>query len=173
VLALRNAALYVLLVEVAIFLGRCNSCGSQFAVPLLADQSYGEFIARGELGRAAAYLNSFEEPAWSEIASICEEFITLSEAKHTWSPAVRAFHYIVSRCIDHVDGEALWIDGRSACPACGASDVAYGDTAKVGTVALPNAAFSCFQRLTTWQQRDRVAELLAEWQAAEQRTPHG
>src|SRR6266403_4521514 len=45
----------------------CRHCRRTFSIPLLGDQSYGQFIFHGENGGIFGYLSSLEEPAWEDI----------------------------------------------------------------------------------------------------------
>jgi len=135
-------------------------------VPLLSDQqAYGEFIAYGVRGTAAAYLNAFQ-PAWDEIAEICGEFIALEHAR-SGSAAVRGLHFAIGICIDPIDGEGLRISMGPTCAACGSSEVDYGDGIRNGQVDLPAATFDKFLAADAKQRRQLVYEALQEWQNRE------
>lgn len=131
--------------NIAAFSADCRDCGAEFAVPLLSDfQCYGEFVAKGTLGRSFAYLNAFEEPAWDEIERICEDLLRLRDAA-PGSKVLAIFHDVVGACGDEIEGES-WRITKYTCPRCHSNAVRYGDAYKVGYVDVPTMTFERFMK---------------------------
>jgi len=146
--------------KVATFRAECQSCGNIFAVPLLSEQAYGEFIAKSQSGRAFAYLNSFEEPAWDQLKELCEQLLPSLRSAPARSRAIAVFHYVVGHCLDQTDGETFDIGAGQICPQCHSRDVQYGDSTQIGVLEIPNATFAEFLELDVARRRLRIKELI-------------
>jgi hypothetical protein len=146
--------------RVATFRADCARCGAEFALPLLSDQqSYGECIAFGSLGRSFAYLNTFAEPAWDEIDRICSMFLPLRDAAAGSEP-IAVFQRIVGECSDMIQEESFRVGQGPVCPRCHSESVRYGDSIKVGSVDLPALTFDRFWKLTQIQRQDFIKSLV-------------
>lgn len=115
----------------------CEACGETFAVPVLSDFAYGEFIAFGRTGAVFGHLNALDCPAWNEIEAI---FTDLALPKSTGN----LFQSIVDDCIDPIDGQLLSITLGPTCPQCGANQVDYRDLPadRMGSIDVPEFRFT-------------------------------
>ncbi|MEO7456324.1 MAG: hypothetical protein ABIY52_08680 [Gemmatimonadaceae bacterium] len=138
------------------FRARCDGCSETFPIPMLSDFAYGEFILGGEHGKAFAYLNSFEEPAWTIIRELVPPI-----PQHDWAPAAALFHRVVAACADPVAGERLSME-PAVCPHCRSNRVVISDADALGPTLLPLASFAAFMRLTADERADMVHALIEQ-----------
>ena len=124
-------------------------------MPLLGDQSYGQFILFGERGGAFGYLSAFDEPAWDDITKRLERarLFTTSERRAD----VDRLQRVIAASADAISGQSLGL--LPVCPSCHSDSVAYGDSKPLGIRELPSVTFHGYQLLSDEQKTDRLCEL--------------
>jgi len=166
---------------VRFFEAHCRDCNEVFAVPLLSDFAYGEFILPSEDGQAFAYLNAITESSFDLISNLVQEINEKensgvprenlgfmgtildklkreSGAKHSpTSRDLNRLHWVVAQCADEIDDKKL--SNQYRCPKCRSGDIDYGAAIVVRDDEIPIASFERFRTLSETEQKGRVREL--------------
>lgn len=145
--------------KVTTFKATCNDCHTQFDKPSLPSIAYGEFIARGEKGTVFAYLSTFGNSGWDRIDQLFKNVFP----KKYQSSATECFQWVIGKCLDPIDDQALSIVGAPVCPNCHGSNVLAGDDIRAGELDLPDATFSKFLSLDDVAQEQMVKDLCSQW----------
>lgn len=148
--------------EISTFRANCNACSETFAVPLLSDFSYGEFIARAQDGRTHGYLNSVEEPGWDSVEHALN-IVKIQTPDLSDFDSTKCFQWLVGKCMDSINGQELSIVSRPVCPACASSEISYSDADLVGYESVPSVTFSTFMGLDEPKRISLVSRLLGEF----------
>lgn len=147
--------------RVATFEASCRRCGQSFALPMLSDHEWGEFIAAASRGAIYAYLDSYTEPAWDRIAVTVKRSLGATASAEDVECAIRV---VVGKCMDLVEGQELSIANRPVCPACGAPHVVRRPDERVGTMDVPVASFEAFASLSIDEQDEVTRRHLSAWE---------
>ena len=135
----------------------CHHCRRTFSIPLLGDQSYGQFIFHGENGSIFGYLSSFEEPAWEDITA------RLGQAgfvKTSTSPAdIGHLQRVIAASADPIGGQRLVL--LPVCPGCRSQSVEYGDSKPLDIRQIPSVTFTAYNILL---DIDRMQSLRRLWE---------
>ena len=148
---------------VRFFEAHCSDCNESFAVPLLSDFAYGEFILQTEDGKAFAYMNAIIEKSFELISGLVKEINQSENSKklrvgNSYSSGdLKRLHWVIAQCADGIGGAKLGNQFR--CPNCGSTDVSYGDTVAVRDYAIPVVSFERFRALSESEKKGRIREL--------------
>ena len=126
----------------------CLHCKRTFSVPLLGDQSYGQFIFHGERGGVFGYLFAFDEPAWEDITDRLRQtrlYITSQNRADS-----DRFQRVIAASADPVSGQSLAL--RPVCPSCHSDNILYGDSKPLEIREIPYVTFNAYQRLSDEQK---------------------
>ena len=148
---------------VRFFEAHCSDCNESFAVPLLSDFAYGEFILKTEDGKAFAYMNAIIEKSFELISKLVKEISQSENSKelrpdHSFSSGdLNTLHWVIAQCADEIGNEKL--DNQFRCPNCGSIDVLYGNSVAVRDDEIPVVSFERFNALVDSEKKDKVREL--------------
>jgi len=135
----------------------CRHCRRTFPIPLLGDQSYGEFIFHGEKGSVFGYLSAFEEPAWEDITSRLERAGLFTTPRS--SANIDHFQRVIAACSDPISGQTLRL--YPICPGCRSRSVEYGDSRPLDIREIPGVTFRDYHALS---DQDRAGRLRLLWE---------
>ena len=136
----------------------CRHCRRTFPVPLLRDQSYGQFIFHGEEGSAFGYLSAFEEPAWKDITERLERarLFTTSRSRAD----IDHFQRVIAASADPINGQTLLL--YPICPGCRSQSVEYGDSKPLDIREIPGVTFRGYHALSDQNRTERLRQLWEE-----------
>ena len=135
----------------------CHDCRLTFSIPLLGDQSYGDFIFHGEKGSAFGLLLVAEEPAWKDIedrllrAGLFTTHRTHAEIEH--------FQRVVAASADPINGQTLLL--YPICPGCRSRAIEYGDSKALDIREIPGVTFRGYHALS---DQNRTERLRQQWE---------
>jgi len=124
-------------------------------MPLLGDQSYGQFVFFGERGGAFGYLSAFEEPAWEDITKRLERAGLFTAFKSRAD--IDRFQRVIAASADTIAGQSLVL--LPVCPACHSTFIAYGDATPLRICEIHSVTFHDYQLLSDEQKTERLCEL--------------
>ncbi len=133
----------------------CQHCRRAFPLPLLGDQSYGQFILHGDRGGVFGFLSAFEEPAWENISEKLRRV-----QPFTPSPTrtgIGHLQHAVAALADTINGQALVL--FPVCPSCHSESIAYGDSRPLDVREIPSVTFHDYGLLSEDQKTEKVREL--------------
>ena len=127
-------------------------------MPLLGDQSYGEFIFHGEKGSAFGYLSTIEEPVWTDItARLQQADLFLSDKSRA---DIEHLQRVIAAAADPIDGQRLLL--YPICPGCRSRSVEYGDSQPLGIREVPGVTFVAYHALSDENRTERLRQLWEE-----------
>jgi hypothetical protein len=127
-------------------------------MPLLGDQSYGQFIFHGEKGGAFGFLLALEAPAWEDIESRLRR-AGVYPSSHTRSDIDR-FQRVVAASADLISAQPLVL--LPVCPGCRSRSVEYGDSKPLDVREIPGVTFRGYQALSDQKRTERLRQLWEE-----------
>ena len=144
--------------RVQLYEASCRHCRRTFSIPLLGDQSYGDFIFHGEKGGAFGFLFALEEPAWEDIEERLRRagLYTASRARSQ----IDHFQRVVAASADPISGQALAL--LPVCPGCRSQSVEYGDSKPLEIREIPGVTFRGYQALSDQNRTERLRQLWEE-----------
>ena len=124
-------------------------------MPLLGDQSYGQFIFKGNRGGVFGYLCAFDEPAWEDITNRLERtgFYTTSRNRADTD----RFQRVIAASADAINGQSLIL--HPVCPSCHLDSVTYGDSRPLEIREIPYVTFNAYHLLSDEQKTANICEL--------------
>jgi len=137
----------------------CRHCRRTFSIPLLGDQSYGQFIFHGEKGSVFGYLSAFEEPAWEDIEHRLQQAGTYTPPQSRTD--IERFQRVVAACADPIGGQALVL--LPLCPGCHSQSVEYRDSKPLDIRDIPGVTFRDYHALSAQARTERVRQLWEEF----------
>ena len=140
--------------RVQFYQGLCNHCRRTFAMPLLGDQSYGQFILFGEKGSVCGYLCAFTEPAWEDITQRLRQAGLFPDSEHRDIPR---FQDVIAASADAIQGQKLSM--LPVCPSCSSDSVTWWDSKPLATREIPVVTFNEYRSLLDSQKNEKLAEL--------------
>jgi hypothetical protein len=144
--------------SVQFFEASCRACHGSFAMPLLGDFSYGQFVFHGERGSAFGYLQALEAGAWEDITARLRR-----EALFPSSPTseqIGHFHRVVAASADAISGQRLF--SYPVCPSCQSYAVSYGDSTPTVIREIPAVTFEEYLALPDVARTQRLLQLWKE-----------
>ncbi len=135
----------------------CHHCRRTFSVPLLGDQSYGEFIFHGESGTSFGLLRTSEEPAWNDIADRLRRAGLFTSATR---PEVEHFQRVVAASADHINGQTLLL--YPICPGCRSRSIEYGESKPLDVRTIPTVSFRDYHLLSDTEKLEGLRQLWKE-----------
>jgi hypothetical protein len=127
-------------------------------MPLLGDQSYGQFIFHGEKGTVFGYLSSFEEPAWADITGRLQRAGLFTTDKSRAD--IEHLQRVIAASADPINGQTLLL--YPICPGCRSRSVEYGDSHPLDVREVPGVAFGGYHALSDQNRRERLRQLWEE-----------
>src|SRR5438874_1555813 len=114
----------------------CPHCRRTFSIPLLGNQSYGQFIFHGEKGDAFGFLSAFEEPAWEDIERRLRRagMYTTSHSRTN----IDRFQRVVAASADPICEQTLML--LPVCPGCSSQSVEYWDSKPLDIREVPGVS---------------------------------
>ena len=137
---------------VTLFPATCPACHHRFSTPVLSDFDYGEFLLRGERGKAVVYLPALLEPAWDVIAALCPGPHMTPEGY----PDTDRLHWVIAQLADPVDGERFQMN--RLCPDCRSIVINYTASMPLGVMHVPAASYRGFMSRPPEEQKALVLE---------------
>lgn len=144
--------------SVQLFEASCRACHRTFAMPLLSDFSYGQFIFHGERGSVFGYLQALEDSAWEDMTARLQR-IGLFPSSAT-SEQIDHFHRVVAASTDAISGQRLV--SYPICPSCQSHTVSYGDSTPSVIREIPAVTFEEYLALPDATRTQRLLQL---WKA--------
>jgi hypothetical protein len=141
--------------RVQFFEAECRHCKWTFSMPLLGDQSYGQFIFHGDKGDVFVYLPAFEEPAWDDITKRLKDAGLFADSAD--GPEIDRFQRVIAASADSIRRQTLEL--FPSCPRCHSDSVSYGDSKPLGIHEIPRVTFDKYQLLSDEQKTTRLCEL--------------
>lgn len=129
--------------RVQFFDARCLHCRRTFSIPLLGDQSYGQFILHGEKGDVFGYLSAFDNPVWEDIANRLKDAGLFSYSDS--QTEVERFQRVIAASADPIGSQALELS--PSCPSCHCDSLSYSDLTPLGVRGIPSVTFYEYQKL--------------------------
>ena len=141
--------------RVQFFQAECLHCRWTFSMPLLGDQSYGQFIFHGDKGDVFAYLPAFEEPAWDDITKRLKGAGLFADSRSRTE--IERFQRVIAASADPIRGQMLEL--FPSCPRCHSDSVSYGDSKPLGIQEIPSVTFQGYQMLSDEKKTAKLCEL--------------
>ncbi len=141
--------------RVQFFEAECLHCKWTFSMPLLAGQSYGQFIFRGDKGDVFGYLSAFEESAWEDITKRLKDAGLFSDSGSRTE--IERFQRVIAASADPIRRQKLEL--FPSCPRCHSDSVSYGDSKPLRIHEIPRVTFCEYQLLSDDQKTTRLCEL--------------
>jgi hypothetical protein len=135
----------------------CHHCRRTFSIPLLGDQTYGQFIFHGEKGSVFGYLSASEEPAWEDITERLERAGLLTTPRSR--PDIEHLQRVIAASADPINGETLLL--YPICPGCRSRSVEYGDSRPSDTREIPGVTFRDYHALSEQNRTESLRQLWA------------
>lgn len=140
--------------RVGTFEALCKHCKRTFSIPLLGDQSYGQFILHGEKGGVFGYLCAFEEPAWEDITNKLRQLGFFTDLP---TRDITRFQRAIAVSADQISGQKL--DLFDVCPSCKSHSIDVWDSKPQGIVEIPTVSFNDYNRLPNEERIEKLGEL--------------
>lgn len=134
----------------------CRHCRRTFSMPLLGDQSYGQFIFHGEKGSVFGYLSSFEEPAWADITGRLQRAGLFTKSRAD----IEHLQRVIAASADPIDGQTLLL--CPICPGCRSRSVEYGDSQPLDRREIPGVTSGAYHALSDQNRTERLRQLWEE-----------
>jgi len=124
-------------------------------MPLLGDQSYGQFVFFGEKGGAFGYLSAIEEPACEDIDKRLKRAGLFTTSRNR--SEIERFQRVIAALADSIGGQSLI--PSPVCPSCRSSSIAHGDATPLEIREIPSVTFHDYQALSDKTKTERLCEL--------------
>lgn len=132
----------------------CRHCRRTFSVPLLGEQSYGQFIFYGEKGTAFGLLVAAEQSAWADV----EERLRQAGLFTASGPRSQIEHFqrVVAASADPIHGQTLLL--YPICPECRSRSLEYGAAKPLDIREIPEVTFGAYQLLSDHNKMERLRQ---------------
>jgi hypothetical protein len=141
--------------KVQFYEASCRHCRRTFSIPLLGDQSYGQFIFHGEKGNVYGYPSSFEEPIWEDITERLGRAGLFTSSKSRAD--IEHLQRVIAASADPISGQGLVL--LPVCPGCRSQSLEYGDSKPLDIRHIPSVTFSAYRRLSDESRLERLRSL--------------
>ncbi len=135
----------------------CHHCRRTFSVPLLGDQSYGEFIFHGDSGSSFGLVRAGEEPAWKDIEDRLRQARLFTSATR---PEIEHFQRVVAASADRINGQTLLL--YPICPGCRSRSIEYGESKPLDVRTIPTVSFRNYDLLSDTKKLESLRQLWEE-----------
>src|SRR3954468_17629194 len=133
----------------------CRDCRRTFPIPLLGDQSHGQFIFHGEKGGVFGFLFAIEEQAWKDMDErLGRAGLFLSPPA---GPDIEHFQRVLAACADPINGQKLLV--YPICSGCGSRAIDSWDSKPLNVGEIPSVSFRDYQLLSDHKKMERLREL--------------
>jgi hypothetical protein len=133
----------------------CRHCQRTLSIPLLGDQSYGQFIFHGEKGKVFGYLSSLGEPAWEDITGRLGRAGLFASSKTR--AEIERLQRVIAASADPISGQRLVL--LPVCPACRSQSIEYGDSKPLDIRQIPSVTFSGYEILSDMTRTESLRQL--------------